>query len=122
MVAGDAVVYGRARVYDRAQLSGDAQVSGEARVFGRALVAGDAQVYGRAQVNYKVPVISGLPRHPITILRERINIGCESHSIAHWIENVHEIGARHGYRLHQIEIYRQILETVSKMQEAIFYE
>lgn len=133
-VYGEARVFGSAVVHDGAHISGNAQVYGDARVFGNAeifgnaqayglaLVYGEAVVYGEARIDYKVPVISGLPRQPITILRERVNIGCESHSIAYWIENVYEIGAHHGHPPHHIEIYRQILETVSKMQEAIFYE
>lgn len=122
VVHDEAVICGNARVSGEARVFGNAQISGNAQVYGWAVVYGDALVYGEAQVDYKVPVISGLPRQPITILRERVNIGCESHSIACWIENVYEIGAHHGHQPHHIEIYRQILETVFKMQEAIFYE
>ena len=49
-VYGDARVYGNAWVYGDAQVYGDARVSGNARVYGNAGVYGDARVYGDAWV------------------------------------------------------------------------
>ena len=49
-VYGDARVYGNAWVYGDAQVYGDARVSGNARVYGNAWVYGDARVYGDAWV------------------------------------------------------------------------
>ena len=82
-VYGDAQVSGNARVTGDAQVSGNAWVSGDARVYGNARVTGDAQVYGNAQVS---PIcVTGL-KYPVTIIDQRMMIGCEFHLISEWRE------------------------------------
>ena len=49
-VCGDAKVFGNAQVYDKAYLLRNAEVYGNAAVFDNARVSGNAKVYGYAQV------------------------------------------------------------------------
>jgi acyl-[acyl carrier protein]--UDP-N-acetylglucosamine O-acyltransferase len=55
-LSGEAKVFGRARVYGKAKISDSASVSGSAYVFGEAQVAEHAQVYGKAQIYDKAEV------------------------------------------------------------------
>lgn len=49
-VAGDAIVFGNARVYDDAFVCGNARVYENARVYGEAHVSGNARVFEEARV------------------------------------------------------------------------
>lgn len=121
-VSGNAWVYGNAWVSGDALVSDSARVSGDARVFGNAQVSGDARVYdsawvyGNARVKYTVPTLSGLPKHRITVLHDRINIGCESHSIEHWIANGKEIADRHDYSEKDRNTYMDCLKLCKLLQ------
>ena len=68
---GDAWVYGNARVF------GDARVSGNAWVYGDARVSGDARVEDKV-INLM------FKEYSVTILKEYIAIGCQTHTYEEW--------------------------------------
>ena len=131
--AGDAWVYGNARVwgdaqvYGNAQVWGDAQVYGNARVWGNAQVYGDAQVWGDAQVcgNAQVygdaqaiisPInVIGLP-HIITITDAHIAIGCNLFTHAEFRKLTAKKAAELGSTA---VIYRRYHKLISGLLTAI---
>ena len=103
-IGEDALVYGKARVYD------NAWVYGYARVFGNAWVSGNAWVYGYAWVSGNAWALSPLyiqgSRHAVNLVTySTIAIGCRIWSIQYWKDNYKEIGEQERYSTQQIEEY-----------------
>jgi hypothetical protein len=48
VVAGNAIMFGNARMYDHARMSGDASMFGDARMYDHARMSGDASMSGNA--------------------------------------------------------------------------
>lgn len=105
-VGGTARVGGNARVFDEARVSGSARVGGSARVSGRAAVFGD-DVVTQDIIN-----IVGLPCHKITITDNHVNIGCQQHTIEHWIKDYREIGQKNRYSEREIMLYGNLLHAL----------
>ncbi len=118
-VFGSAKVFGNAWVFGNAKVFGNAEVYGNSQAYGNARVYGYAQVYGNAAVQYRVPVMSGLSMHTITVLHDRVNIGCESHTIAEWVKRAKEIADRHNYSTDQYELYLALLGTAELLQRKV---
>jgi hypothetical protein len=55
--------------------------------------------------------------HAIIATKDQIQIGCEIHSIEHWIENYKKIGVAHGYSAEQIEEYGDYIQVIQKWNE-----
>ena len=127
-VTGSAWVTGSARVFGSAWVSGNARVYGEARVSGLAWVYGDAKVSGLACVAGSAQIFGGSwTESPLYIQGTRdsithcapdmIAIGCEKHTIKHWLANYQNIGQKHKYTDREIEEYRRYIELIAGMQE-----
>ena len=115
-VFGSAMVYGEARVYGDAEVSGLAWVYGDAEVSGLACVAGSAQIFGGSWT--ESPLYIQGTRDPIThCAPDMIAIGCEKHTIKHWLANYQNIGQKHKYTDREIEEYRRYIELIAGMQE-----
>ena len=56
-----------------------------------------------------------LDRDLIIAHASQVQIGCEKHSIYHWLEHYKEIGKNNDYTDKQIEMYGEALVTVSKL-------
>jgi len=124
-VYGNAWVSGNAQVYGSAQVYGDAWVYGNAQVYGSAWVYGNAQVYGSAWVSGGALIISKLdlvylaaPKFDLTLTNAGLSIGCECHSIEHWLSNYREIGTKNNFTEKEIEYYGKLIKTVIKMFKA----
>ena len=46
---------------------------------------------------------------------EAVSIGCETHTISHWVENYNEIGKKHDYTPLEIEDYGDALRLMKKI-------
>ena len=117
-VADSAYVGENAIVSEDARVFGNASVYGNAQVYGNAHVCGNAWVYGDALVKdgywLVTPFYLHGTKHIVQICAPGIiKIGCEEHSIEHWLENYQVIGEKHGYREEEIEIYRGYIETIN---------
>ena len=104
-VSDNALVYGDALVYGNAQVSDNARVSGNARVYCRA------RVFGNAQVTKKV-ITSNAHNYHITLTDNYIAIGCENHSIEHWLKNINEIAEKHGYDKKELKALKLLLNAL----------
>ena len=124
-VSGDAWVYGDAQVYGTALVSGAALVSGDARVYGTAQVSGDARVYGTARVCWDAQVCwDAWDRSPLQIRGTRdqlttssfttLTIGCQTHSVEHWLENFQQIGREFRYTPDQVEEYGFLIRVAAE--------
>jgi hypothetical protein len=96
-------VCGEAQVYGKAQVSGSARVCGKARVFN------SAQVFGG---NWEIsPLhIQGSVHALTTCSFSEIDIGCEIHTVSHWLKNYKTIGEANGYSEREIEEYFKYLK------------
>ena len=111
-------------VLDNAQVYGNAQVLDNARVFGNAWVYGDAWVFGNAQVfgNMKVTqnvLYMFLTRDNMTASDSHIAIGCELHTIQHWLEHYREIGKENDYTEDEISFYGWAIYILAKRRGII---
>ena len=109
-VSGDAWVYGNARVYGNAWVFGNARVYGNAIVYDKARLHGNAKVYGNARISScswgKSPLqIQGSVWYFNMCRRNQISIGCETHTIKHWLDNYYQIGKLHNTDDDTIEEY-----------------
>ena len=48
-----------------------------------------------------------------------IRIGCERHTIAHWVAHYKEIGKEAGYSKHQIRMYGQWIKMIKKERDRV---
>ena len=53
-----------------------------------------------------------LGRDVVIAHASQVQIGCEKHSIDHWLEHYKEIGKKNKYTEKQVEIYGKALELV----------
>ena len=104
-VSVDALVYGNANVCGNACVSGNARVSDDARVYG------NAKVFGNAKVT-KLVLTATLPRHNITLTDNHIAIGCECHTIKHWVKHIDSIGANNAYKAEEIKFVKRLLNSL----------
>jgi hypothetical protein len=44
----------------------------------------------------------------------QVAVGCEVHSISHWLENYRETGLKHGYSEEEIEEYKEYFDFFNK--------
>ena len=51
-------------------------------------------------------------RHVLQKIDNEIRIGCEVHSIEHWIENVEEIGEQNNYTKEEIKKYSDFIKLI----------
>jgi len=56
-----------------------------------------------------------LERGLIIAHASQVQIGCEKHSIDHWLVHYEEIGEKNKYTKKQIEIYGKVLEAIKPM-------
>ena len=128
-------VYGNAFVYDNAQVSGDARVFGDAQVAGNARVCGYARVFDNARVGCNAQICNymcvNFYINNSKILQFRyqkqeayyyfsadiLQIGCESHSLDHWLEHYAEIGRRYEYSEKQINEYQRFMIFCQEMKQ-----
>ena len=115
--AGNAWVYGDARVYGNAWVYGDAQVYGDARVSGNARVYGDARVYDNALIIKPTDILTvgpiGSRDATTTFFRDKsggisVVCGCFLGTLAEFAEKV---TATHGDSKHA-KAYRAAVELV----------
>lgn len=109
-----AKVYGDARVYDNAVVSGKAQVRGTARVYGAAQVTdGVVKEYGLLHI------VTGLLPWPVTASAPGVlSIGCETHDLETWFDELDEIAARHKVSEPVKAKVRMVLESARACPEA----
>ena len=127
----NAQIFGYARVFENAWVFGNARVFGNTQIFGYAWISGYAQVFGKTQVfgNTRVcgdaKLIGGeWTTAPLQIHGTRdvlcqcspteVAIGCEIHSISHWLENYKAIGKKHRYSEEEIREYYDHLQYFQK--------
>jgi len=55
------------------------------------------------------PLTANPGKHPVTISDNKTVIGCEVHEHDYWLENIEEIGKKHGYSYDEIELYRSVM-------------
>ena len=113
-VDASAYVGESAIVLQNARVSGNAQVSGNARVSGNAWVSGNAQVYGNAWEKSPLFII-GSRFSATNCKRGHIQIGCECHTFAWWLENGVKLARNHNFTDSEIEEYRAIVELFVKI-------
>ena len=117
IVADNVLVYGKAQVYDNSSIFGSSRIYGEARVYGRVCVSGEACVL----YNLKCyPYYINASKHNVFYVGHKdekpmIMIGCEIHSLEHWLENYKEIGVRHFYFEKEIKEYSTHLESMRRL-------
>jgi hypothetical protein len=59
-----------------------------------------------------------MPRHPIWVRTDgTISIGCEHHSLDHWLSNYREIGREAWYSTEDIEWYGNQLKQIASERE-----
>ena len=124
----EAQIYGNgrasdeARIFDNGQIFGDAQifdngrVSDEAQVSNKAQISGDIWVSGKAQIK-KTPLLIQGTKHTFTVVNRIIKIGCEVHSIEHWMKNFREIGEKNKYTENEISEYHDYIILAKKQME-----
>ena len=114
-IAGDAWVYGNARVWGDAQVYGNAWVYENAQVWGDAQVCGNTQVWGNAQAIISPINVIGLP-HIITITDAHIAIGCNLFTHAEFRKLTAKKAAELGSTA---VIYRRYHKLISGLLTAI---
>ena len=69
--------------------------------------------------NIQLPIINLTgSRHHFFYLNGEIQIGCEKHTVAHWIENYKTIGEANEYTEDQIKEYFGYINMVNNLIEA----
>ena len=86
---------------------GDAWVSGDARV------SGNAWVYG-GEWSFSPLFIQGSKYSVCMYSPDHIKIGCQIHSINHWLSHGEKIARLHGFTPEEIEEYRDYVELAAK--------
>ena len=78
-----------------------------------------ADLYEAETIQLPVINLNG-SRHHFFYLNGEIQIGCEKHTVAHWIENYSEIGKANDYTEEQIKEYFGYINMVNSLvkQEA----
>jgi len=129
-IYGHAHVYGWGHVYDWGHVYGQAQVYGGGRVYDYAGVCGLARIHGTARVcEYadvgfagvhdgtwlESPLTLAGTQHPLCVCSPtEIAIGCEVHSVDHWLEQYEEIGKANGYTDEDIAEYRYLIDVAAE--------
>ena len=118
-VCGTAQVYDQARVYGQAEVYGVAIVLGRARIYGTAIVLGQVRVSGQVSIHggiwSEVPLMIKGTRHTLCVCSPtEIAIGCEVHSVEHWLERYEEIGKANGYTDEDIAEYRYLIDVAAE--------
>lgn len=129
VIYDDVKIYGRAKIYDKVLVGGDARIYDSAIVMGYTDIRGAAMIYGMARIEgrtrifgedictspvFRMPV---LPRDPITVTDKYVYIGCEQHTLVHWLKHYKTIGKNHYYTTEEIELYYKALCFISNLSE-----
>jgi UDP-3-O-[3-hydroxymyristoyl] glucosamine N-acyltransferase len=127
-IGNSAVIGNGAVVYDGASIGYRAKIGDRSSIGYRARIGDRAYIGYRASVGDDAVIGDGAS--PLTIYifgsswalsywgQDRIDIGCEHHSIAEWIEHGAEIGQRHGARAEQIVEYLRYCDMVAALHAA----
>jgi hypothetical protein len=75
-----------------------------ARVFGDAWEISPLQIQGSRHFLY-------------TCSADRISIGCETRTVAHWLRNYRKIGKANGYSEKEIQEYKVFLDVAAQWLE-----
>lgn len=91
-------------------------------VYCNAMVCGDVWVYGNALVNggthEKSPLCIIGTVHFVNVCKPgHIAIGCEIHTIEHWLKNYKAIGKKQNYTKEQIKEYGLHIKYIAKMEK-----
>lgn len=112
-ICGDAHIYGNARIY------GNAWVYGSAWIYGNAWVHGDARVCGNARIGSKLDLVClTAPKYDLTLTNAGLSIGCEFHSMTHWLSEYKQIGNKHDFTDKKIKHYFKLIKTIDKIYKA----
>jgi len=71
-----------------------------------------ANLSGAKGITLPIISISG-SRHSFSYHDGKIKIGCEHHTVKHWIENYKSIGASNNYTKEQIDEYGRYIKSVA---------
>jgi hypothetical protein len=132
--------YGACWAHSYARVCGDARVSDDAKVHSGAIFRGSisggtfrrvaihgGEFYGGVYTNgvyhggsyfddaYGAPLQIQGSVNFVNISGRKLVIGCEVHTIEHWLECYEIIGAGHGYTNGEIEEYRRYIELAAVM-------
>jgi hypothetical protein len=109
-------VFDNTKVYGNASIFGSASVFGSTKIYGRASAFGDARIFGSDICTKTVINLSGLPRNSVTVTDNHVNIGCEQHTLEHWLKHYKKIGNKYEYSKDEIELYKNLLYTLTHLE------
>lgn len=113
-------VHGSATVYQNAQVCGLASISGRAEVLGNAYVSGSTRlILGHFTSRDVCPLqIQGSYHEIYSPDFKHIRIGCQEHSVEHWLKHFHNIGKSNGYTSEQIDEYKAYIDLFANVINA----
>ena len=98
-------------------ISSTAQIGNEARIGYAAQIGNEARIGKKAEISEKEVITKTLfitgSAHTVIAWKDTMQIGCQKHAIAYWLENYERIGREHGYSADQRAEYGTYIKIVA---------
>jgi len=121
MIFGNALVKGYVEVTYNGKVKDNAIIGARCRVEKDGVAANDIKIYtditlnGETMTSSPPQMVGSKPEHPLALCNNMLSIGCETHTLTYWEQNIVSIGIEYEYTAEEIAEYQGYLKEAREI-------